>query len=458
MQTWSRQDDSRYVDHASSARAGIVLFDLLARMNETDRTIADEAIAHASQERIDALSSERPLSKLNTIMKTAGLPLVLRVDAEGAFHAQHTQRGSDYPINTMSDGEKSALLLAAEVLTAPLNCVLIIDEPERHLHRSISSVLVEAVIAMRPDCHFMILTHDLELAQALEKSESATYVVLNSTWIGGRPSSWDIRAIESYEGFGSDQVRRAILGGRSNLLFVEGQQASLDTRLFGILYPNWTVAGVGGADNVTRAVAGVRASTGHHWINAYGAVDGDDRDASEKLALAAKGVSVLAVHEVENIYYSSKVLEAAAGRQERQLGRTPGEMLQDARSKMLQTFDDPELVKRMAQKLAVTAIRRRVFQDLPSIDEISSETVEISFPSPYDRILAEIQLLVSNQDLDGLITRLPIRDTSIRAVAARALGYQSATDYESAVNVYVSSNTEAQSAIREIVDPSNILE
>ena len=50
-----------------------------------------------------------------------------------------TENGASYSIAQQSDGERSALLLAVEVLTADKGALILIDEPERHLHRSIIS-------------------------------------------------------------------------------------------------------------------------------------------------------------------------------------------------------------------------------------------------------------------------------------------------------------------------------
>ncbi|WP_442947933.1 AAA family ATPase [Nostoc sp.] len=44
--------------------------------------------------------------------------------------------GTPYSIAELSDGERNALLIAANVLTVKNGTLVLIDEPERHLHRS----------------------------------------------------------------------------------------------------------------------------------------------------------------------------------------------------------------------------------------------------------------------------------------------------------------------------------
>ncbi|HEY6528366.1 MAG TPA: AAA family ATPase [Cellvibrionaceae bacterium] len=63
--------------------------------------------------------------------------------------------GGNYSATRMSDGEKVILFLIAQVLQAPSNGFIIIDEPETHLHRSISKRLWDALEAERRDCLFI---------------------------------------------------------------------------------------------------------------------------------------------------------------------------------------------------------------------------------------------------------------------------------------------------------------
>ena len=75
-----------------------------------------------------------------------------------------SKSGSDsYSVAEMSDGERNALLLAAEVLTVPSGTLILIDEPELHLHRSIISSLLTGLFSNRSDCMFVISTHEVML-------------------------------------------------------------------------------------------------------------------------------------------------------------------------------------------------------------------------------------------------------------------------------------------------------
>ena len=62
-----------------------------------------------------------------------------------------------YSIAELSDGERNSLLIAASILTMKSESLVLIDEPERHLHRSIISPLLQHLFSSRSDCAFIKL-------------------------------------------------------------------------------------------------------------------------------------------------------------------------------------------------------------------------------------------------------------------------------------------------------------
>lgn len=65
------------------------------------------------------------------------------------------RKSSEYKGRDMSDGERVALYLICQSLCIPSNKIIIIDEPELHLHRSIMNRLWTAIEQERQDCLFM---------------------------------------------------------------------------------------------------------------------------------------------------------------------------------------------------------------------------------------------------------------------------------------------------------------
>lgn len=448
---WSRQHDSRYLDHADGQRASLVLFDLLAKVNYENAQMLKMFQAGGSPEKVKAQFGPPLLDRLNAIFRAAGLVIELRMTDAQTFNAVNSASQTEYPIFQMSDGEKSALLLAAEVLTTPEGSVCIIDEPERHLHRSISAGLVEAIIADRPDSHFVVLTHDLDLAATLG-STGQTYSLTACAWTGQGAESWQLFLVDASADI-PESARLAILGGRCELLFIEGETHSLDLRLYRLLFPDWTLFPTGGCDQVIRAVTGLRASQSHHWLNARGVVDGDWRTEDERSSLHARGILALPVSEVENLYYSDAVMNAVAARQAESMDESADTLTDQARATALQALRDYNAPKRLATALALSVLRRRVLEKLPTSADVTSSSVTVDIPSPYPQILSQIIVLLNAGDLDSLIRLVPIRDTALRDKVARSLRFQNRADYETAARVRIRDDSTLAAKVRDLVGP-----
>ena len=107
------------------------------------------------------------LNLMTRLFRTAGMPLSFVLgDGEKFMVSRETYQ---YPINELSDGERSAFILFSSILTQPTGTLFLIDEPERHLHRSIACPLLEAVFQQRRDCRFIVSTHELTLPSRLSR-------------------------------------------------------------------------------------------------------------------------------------------------------------------------------------------------------------------------------------------------------------------------------------------------
>jgi energy-coupling factor transporter ATP-binding protein EcfA2 len=434
MNIWDRDAASRYVDHADSQRPSIALFDLVGRMNEESRRVVALYDDGASRLDVEEVVGSRLLPTLNRVLDQAGLYVEIGITSPDIFFARHRTLGVEYPIFQMSDGERSALLLAAEVLTATPGVVILIDEPERHLHRAISGGLIEAVVAARPDCAFVVLTHDLDLADRLSRRPGQTISLSGVEWSGQLPSRWTIHEVPDGGGL-SETARRAILGGRQKILFIEGDDESLDLPLYGALFTGWQMVPSGSCELVIRSVSGLRDSTDHHWIQATGLVDRDGRSEVECQALEVRGIHVLPVSEVENLYYVEAVLSAVAERQANTLGMDPEPLAREAKKRALASFGAKGVVEHLAGKLAKDEVARQLVAHMP--DVVDENEVNFSFASPYPARLAELNELCRSGNYDELIRTVPIRNSGIRNEVAAALGFRSVADYQRAALVFI---------------------
>ena len=95
--------------------------------------------------RMDDLASEAqaesPIAVINALLRESHIPIQISIRDNEQVTASKNG-GPQYGAAQLSDGERNALLISANVLTASPASLLLIDEPERHLHRSIIAPLL----------------------------------------------------------------------------------------------------------------------------------------------------------------------------------------------------------------------------------------------------------------------------------------------------------------------------
>lgn len=209
-----------------------------------------------------------------------------------------------YTAADMSDGERSVFYLIGQMLAAAPDSLIIFDEPELHIHRSIMSRLWDELEAARPDCGMVLISHDLEFVASREGQK---YVLRDYSPANG----WTIEAVPDDTGFAED-ITTLILGSRKPVLFVEGQSSSLDHAIYRACYPAWTIIPRGSCEEVIHAVVTMRANASLTRVRCAGMVDADAYDATDVQLLQGMGIAILPVSEIENLFLLPSVAEAIA--------------------------------------------------------------------------------------------------------------------------------------------------
>jgi ABC-type ATPase involved in cell division len=252
-QNFRNQDRSRgrWSEWSAEARINVAIFDIVAAENRAAQDIANAARAGDNAAVAALAAKSGPIEILNRLFRLSNLPVAVELEGDSLFAKRG---GVPYGVEKLSDGERTALLLAAVVLTAPAGKVFLIDEPERHLHRSIISPFLRLLLAQRPDCAFLVSTHEVMLP--VETPQSRTILLRGCTYTGEDVTAFDCALVDSAAGV-PDDLKADILGARSTVLFVEGEAASLDRPLYSIVFPGVSIIAKGGCRDVEQAVAGL---------------------------------------------------------------------------------------------------------------------------------------------------------------------------------------------------------
>jgi ABC-type uncharacterized transport system ATPase subunit len=225
-------------------------------------------------------------------------------DATIRVSSQPAANKDAYSGSEMSDGERAIFYFLGQCLVAPKNGVVIIDEPEAHIHKAIVGPLWDAIEKSRPDCAFIYITHDLDFA--VERTASLKYFV-HSCNIAA--AEWEIEEIPEDTGL-PEHVVAELLGSRKPVLFVEGDRGSVDLTVYRHQYRDFTTMPIGSCEAVIHSVSSYKHSAALHWVGCKGLVDQDHRDSQECAYLQSLDVHVLPVAEIENIFLLPGVFHA----------------------------------------------------------------------------------------------------------------------------------------------------
>lgn len=214
------------------------------------------------------------------------------------------KNGSKYSINGLSDGERCVLFYIGNVLLAPENSYIIVDEPETFLNAAVYNELWDLLISERPDCQFIFASHNMDFVQS---RTNATYI-----WCKNfeAPYDLDYQVLEE-----SQEIPLPLLnevsGAKKPILFCEGTKNSLDYQIYSKLFSEFCfVKPVQGHKQViqyTKAYNKLKESYGNE---AYGIIDYDWMDEARIESYKKKNIFVLPFNEIEMLLVDEEIVNS----------------------------------------------------------------------------------------------------------------------------------------------------
>ena len=216
--------------------------------------------------------------------------------------------GDVVPFQDLSSGEKEVFFLLSFFLRHNVtNAVVVIDEPELHLHPELGRLLIRAMQRVKSNNQIWLATHNAEVIDEAGR-DRVTYIANDPTTKTSRIThgSDEAEAIKhlkdlfGYSGY---------IGIAKNMVFLEGQDASSDRKVFSSLFPQQggklKFIPAKSSDNMTRLNAAILAilESNLGWMQFYLIRDRDylTPDAVKKYKQHSSGrIHVLERHEIEN--------------------------------------------------------------------------------------------------------------------------------------------------------------
>ncbi len=354
---------------------------------------------------------EKPITKLDKIQNIweSVLPDKKLVKGAGIIETYPTGRENDkYNSSEMSDGERVIFYLIGEVICAPANSIIIIDEPEMHIHKSIIKHLFDLIENERSDCSFIYLTHEMDFAIS---RPNATKI-----WIKNyeRHYIWDYEILES-ESQIPEQLYLEILGNRKNVLFIEGDYNSIDYKLYEHVFPNYYIKPLGSCQKVIHSVKALNEQKDFHHIESFGLIDKDRMPDSNNSTLNPKQIWILDVAEAENLLLLEGIIKATANH----MGKESEEVFQEVQRNLINFFQE-QLIQQTKIHFKDTIIRKFfALSNFKSdnvteiISEINKNYSEIDIKSVYDEIICRFKRVIAEESYLDVLKFLNLKKAII---------------------------------------------
>ena len=214
------------------------------------------------------------------------------------------RNGNKYSINGLSDGERCVLFYIGNVLLAPENSYIVVDEPETFLNAAVYNELWDLLISERPDCQFIFASHNMDFVQS---RTNATYVWCKKF---EAPYDFDYELLED-----SQEMPLSLLtevsGTRKPILFCEGTKTSIDYQIYSKLFSEFCfVKPVQGHKQVIQHTKAYKDLQHIHGNIAYGIIDNDWMDESSIHEYKEQNIFVLPFNEVEMLLVDEAVVKS----------------------------------------------------------------------------------------------------------------------------------------------------
>lgn len=289
------------------------------------------------------------------------------------------RNGSKYSINGLSDGERCILFYIGNVLLAPENSYIIVDEPETFLNAAIYNELWDLLISERSDCQFVFASHNMDFVQS---RTNATYMWCKKF---EAPYDLDYEKLEESQEFPLSLLTE-VSGTRKPILFCEGTKTSIDYKIYTKLFSKFCfVKPVQGHKQVIQHTKAYNNLNKMHGNKAYGIIDYDWMEETKIAKYKKKNIFVLPFNEIEMLLVDEAIVKSVLASDD-----------QDKEQK-LNKFQEAikSLCMENKEKVISIALKKK-------LDEfMEGHFIEKNKPTKHD----------AQEFLEGLVTRFNVTST-----------------------------------------------
>lgn len=350
-------------------------------------------------------------------------------------------KSTEYDAHEMSDGERVIIYLSGRVLLTPKDSIIIVDEPELHLHKSIANKLWDLLENKRHDCRFIYFTHDLDFAISRDCQKG---------WIRSfqYPNGWQVELIAKNEI--PEELLLKLLGSRKPVLFCEGKHGSIDRQVFEILYPQYTIQSVDSCKNVINYTRAFNKLP-NIYCKALGIIDKDFRTDEQIESLSKDCIYSYDVAEIENLFLSEDFITEYATLKHEKIN------LQEIKDKIIAEFShivESQISFFISAYINYTFTESHVKQ-ANTKDKIIANYENFISKIDINKLYADrqtiIQEIISSKNYAQLITI--VNNKGLLKIVAASFGLKGRDEYISRALDLLEFSPNAQSLLKKYLPP-----
>jgi len=318
------------------------------------------------------------------------------------------KKANKYNATEMSDGERVIFYLIGEVICSPENSIVIIDEPEMHIHKSLVKKLFDLIENQRQDCSFIYLTHDIDFAF----SRHNAIKIWAKSFEGS--NIWEYEILDDATPI-PEQLYLEILGSRKPVLFIEGDNSSIDYGLYEQVFSEYSLKPLGSCEKVIHSVKSFNEQNGFHQIQSFGIIDRDRRMNDDLIRLNAKDIWVLDVAEAENLLLIEEIVKAVSNH----MGKVENDVFDQVKQNLLTFFNnqlESQILLHFSESLRKEMIKASNFDEkiiTNVITEIDTSLSNINKQNMFDDIKEKFDIIVQNLDYEGMLRVFNLKNALI---------------------------------------------
>lgn len=139
-----------------------------------------------------------------------------------------------------------------------------------HIHVSLIKRLFDLIENERPDCVFIYLTHSIDFAFSRQNAKK----IWAKSYEDGK---WDYEILNGAMPI-PEQLYLEVLGSRLPVIFIEGDDSSIDYEIYSQVFSDYTLKPVNSCTKVIQIAKSFNDAFEIHRIHSYGIIDRDRRD------------------------------------------------------------------------------------------------------------------------------------------------------------------------------------